>query len=356
MNKYIPKRILEIEEYTPVNEAYEIRLDTNENPLPPSLEAIESLTAALRTVPLNRYPDPLARKLNKAFAEAYNTSEEYITAGNGSDELISVILNMFLRPEDTIAVTAPDFSMYAFYAGLIGCNIIKTGKDCCGEIDFDLLSETVNKNNCKVVVFSNPCNPTGLAYDRETIIKFYRSVDCIVIVDEAYMEFCRDGCSVLDLCGKEERLIVLKTLSKAYSAAGLRIGFSVSHPDVASAVRRVKSPYNLNMFSQAAGEILLSDYETVFCGAKIIAERTQRLRNILEREAGRSEKYKVYKSDTNFILLSFACEKCADNIYEGLKKKSIIIRRPNNTHLRITCGTEEENEIFIREFIRLLGE
>ena len=361
-NRYVPRRIYEIEEYSPACEYYKIRLDANESPCPPPDGAVKRMTAAMAAAAFNRYPDPAARELREAFAKAYKTDADCVVAGNGSDELISLLMNMFLRAGDTVAVTAPDFSMYAFYASLIGCKIITVGKDKYCGIDFDAFARAVNENNCKLVIFSNPCNPTGVAYDRERILGFYNKVDCPVIVDEAYMEFCRGGCSVLDLCGGgEERLIVLKTLSKAFAGAGLRVGFSVSHPGVASALRRVKSPYNLNSVSQECGKILLEGCSCVTEYAADTAKRTREMREALIGFSKENALYETAESDANFVLLTFSDRtpenesSNAEKIFSYLKENSIIVRFPDRTHLRITCGTEEENAVFLNKFFEIAG-
>ena len=225
--------------------------------------------------------------------------------------------------------------MYSFYASLIGCNIITAEKSGDGGIDFDELRSLIRQNRCKAVIFSNPCNPTGRAYDRETITGFIRSVDCVVIVDEAYMEFCRDGCSVLDMCGVYDNLVVLKTLSKAYGGAGLRIGFSVSEPDIASALRKLKSPYNLNSVSQLFGRILLEHYTSTAALAKKIAADTQKLRTSLAEFAGRAG-CNPLATDANFIMLAFDNDITADIIYRHLKENNIIIPVPTAA-TAITC-------------------
>jgi histidinol-phosphate aminotransferase len=352
MNRYIPERINKIDEYTPSDGVYSIRLDANENPYPMPPEIVKEFCAGLEKCDFNRYPDPIAAALTKIFAEVNRTEPEYVVAGNGSDELINLLLNLFLIRGDLMAVTKPDFSMYSFYAGLIGCDIITAGKSDGGEINFNELRTLVSANNCKTVIFSNPCNPTGRAYDRETILSFVRAVDCVVIVDEAYMEFCREGCSVIDMCGKQDNLIVLKTLSKAYGSAGLRVGFSVSSSDIAAAIRKLKSPYNLNAVSQIFGQIVLNHHNDVAVLARKIADDTQILRTRL-LEISDTSGFTPLETDANFVLLAFDYETRAEIIYRRLKEKDIIIRCPDRRHLRITCGSEYENERLLTELINI---
>ncbi len=353
MNRYIPDRINKILEYTPTDAVYGVRLDANENPYPIPAEILNDFHACIDSCHFNRYPDPYASSLIKEFAAVNKVKTENVVAGNGSDELISLLLNLFLRQGDSMAVTAPDFSMYKFYAELIGCKIYCDNKSGDGGIDFEGFRSLVCENNCRAVIFSNPCNPTGRAYDRETILNFVKAVDCIVIVDEAYMEFCSGNCSVLDMCGKIDNLIVLKTLSKAYCGAGLRVGFSVSESGIAAALRKVKSPYNLNSVSQLFGIVLLKhDAETVVRSRKI-ADDTQKLRLKLLEYAGNTG-YIPLQTDANFILLAFKNDISAEMIYNRLKERDIIVRCPDPCHLRITCGSEFENDYFINEFIKII--
>lgn len=355
MNRYIPERINKIDEYTPSDAVFSIRLDANENPYPIPPEIVSEFCAGLEGCDFNRYPDPYAATLIAEFAAVNGTEPKNVVAGNGSDELINLLLNLFLVRGDAIAVTKPDFSMYSFYAGLIGCNIITAGKSGDGGIDFNELCTLVTANKCRAVIFSNPCNPTGRAYDSETILGFVRTVDCIVIVDEAYMEFCREGCSVIDMCGKQENLIVLKTLSKAYGGAGLRVGFSVSASDIAAAIRKFKSPYNLNAVSQIFGKILLKHHNDVAARARKIADDTKMLRTRLLALAG-SSGFTPQKTDANFVLLAFDDDFRAETIYRRLKQKDIIIRCSDSRHLRITCGSEYENERLLNEFTDIIND
>ncbi len=355
MNPYIPARIDKISAYNPADVTDGVRLDANENPYPLPPEMIAEFHGCIEDCDFNRYPDPYSAALIKQFGIVNQISPEHVVAGNGSDELISLLLNLFLRQGDSIAVTAPDFSMYRFYAEMIGCNIYCENKSGDGGIDFESFRSLALKNNCRTVIFSNPCNPTGRVYDKKTILNFVASLDCIVIVDEAYMEFCREGCSVLDMCGKIDNLIVLKTMSKAYSAAGLRVGFSISESGIADALRKVKSPFNLNSLSQMFGTVLLRHSELTAVRSRIIARDTQKLRRILS-EYSEAGGYVPLETDANFLLLAFENRTSAEMIYNRLKEKKIFIRCPDSAHLRITCGSESENKIFLSEFIKIIND
>ena len=350
MNRYIPERINKIEEYTPSEGVYSIRLDANENPYRTDLTSL--LADSLTSIDADRYPDPFATDLRGEFGRCFSVDPDCVVAGNGSDELIGVIVNLFLEKGDTLAVTKPDFSMYSFYASLSGAKVVSEQKSGDMGIDFDALGDLVKSSGAKLVMFSNPCNPTGLAYDREVILNFVRSVDCMVVVDEAYMEFCREGCSVIDECEKLDNLIVLKTLSKAYCSAAARIGFAVSNPDVIKAIMKVKSPYNLNSVSQALGVAVMKNYPRGYKCDTIVSD-TKELYDFfcsLENDGG----YKTMPTDANFVLLSFEKDGMAEYIYNELKKRSIIIRMPDKLHLRISCGRSDENKVLTEAFLSII--
>ena len=240
--------------YEPISGTYEIRLDANECPvnLPGDIRA--QLRERLDEIAFNRYPDPLAEHLVDSFAEYYGVDPEYVTAGNGSDELIFLIESAFLQKGDKMLVVAPDFSMYNFYSSIceVKCESFLKGEDL--EIDVDALIDAVNSEGIDLVIFSNPCNPTGKGITRAEAEKLVSSVDALVILDEAYMDFWTE--SLLDKIGEYSNHIIFRTASKLVRAAALRLGFAVANPTISKAIKAVKSPYNVNSLSQAFGEVI----------------------------------------------------------------------------------------------------
>ncbi|NLK40126.1 MAG: histidinol-phosphate transaminase [Clostridiales bacterium] len=347
MNRYIPNRLNKIEEYRPGVGSYPVRLDANESPFSPPVGVMGAFAEAVKKIDYNRYPDPLAKELASAFAKAHGVAPENVVAGNGSDELISVIVNGFLSEGERLLVTAPDFSMYEFYGALRGVEILTLPKSEDHGIDFDKMLSVVEKSRPSALIFSNPCNPTGRAYHRDEIMDFVSRVKTLVIVDEAYAEFCGFDCSVLDRSVKTDNLIVLRTLSKAYGLAALRIGFAVANPALASAIRKVKSPYNVNTLTQLFALAALRHKEEY---APLIGAVIREKERLFERLCTLSEVYGfvVYPSDTNFVLI-----KCddddANNIYTVLCEEGIKIRCMP-PYLRITAGSKEETEKFIKAF------
>ncbi|MBQ8250084.1 MAG: histidinol-phosphate aminotransferase family protein, partial [Clostridia bacterium] len=206
-----------------------------------------------------------------------------------------------------------------------------------------------NEVNAKIVIFSNPCNPTGWVCPRSHLEAFIRDSKSIVIVDEAYMEFAPTNESVIDLTEKYDNLIVLKTMSKAYGAAALRLGFSISNKAVASAIRKIKSPYNVNTVSQVFGEIILSHYDEIKEKTAQIKENLAYLRGELEGIA--SDKIvKLCPSAANFVYLKMCCADTARAIHQKLLSQGVAIRCMSNGYLRICGGTREEIDTFIKKF------
>ena len=322
--------------YEPISGTYEIRLDANECPvnLPGDIRA--QLRERLDEIAFNRYPDPLAERLVDSFAEYYGVDPEYVTAGNGSDELIFLIESAFLQKGDKMLVVAPDFSMYNFYSSIceVKCESFLKGEDL--EIDVDALIDAVNSEGIDLVIFSNPCNPTGKGITRAEAEKLVSSVDALVILDEAYMDFWTE--SLLDKIGEYSNLIIFRTASKLVGAAALRLGFAVANPVISRAIKAVKSPYNVNSVSQAFGEIIYRNKEYLKNRQKTIVNCKEILYNGLVDIAETQSDITVYSSVANFVFVKTGRSR---EIWEFLKGKSIVVRLMGE-YLRITAGTENE--------------
>lgn len=354
MNTYIPEKIRCLTEYVP-NENEDkcvIRLDANESPFRPSEKILTQFGDKIKTLDINRYPDPYAKEAVKKFADIHEITPENVIAGNGSDELISIICNSFLSKDAKILCVFPDFSMYAFYSEMIEADIIRYDKPDNYKINFGELSEIIKTSGIKLVILSNPCNPTGVAYDSGAIIDFVKNNDCLTVIDEAYMDYCIRDCSVLKEYKNHDNLIILKTMSKL-GYAGLRIGFAIAGMPLIGALRKVKSPYNVNMASQTLAGIVFDNYDEVKMNiADIIKTREMLYAEIsaLKDKGG----YEIQKPDGNFISVFFKDEKQAGVIHGNLLSTGISIRYMKPYRLRVTCGTYEETRKFIEEFKKLL--
>ena len=344
------EKVKNLTPYEPISGTYEIRLDANESFLTFPKEIEDEMVDALRNSALNRYPDPMATKLVDGFSKYFNVNPDCVTAGNGSDEIISVIMNAFLQKGDKILTLEPDFSMYRFYAEIAECDSVKYQKDENLDVNIDDVIALAKSENVRIVIFSNPCNPTSRNVTKDDVRKLINSVDSLVVLDEAYMDFAGDE-SLLGEFENYDNLIILKTCSKALGSAALRLGFAVANKTLTNVIRAVKSPYNVNSVSQALGEVLFAHPDYIDDCIKTVVESKKSLYNeLIKIESDKIEK--IYETHTNFVFMKV---KNAKALFEKMKDNSIIIRNMGD-YLRITAGTKYENEKMLETFKKVLEE
>ena len=344
------EKVKNLTPYEPISGTYEIRLDANESFLTVPKNIENEMVEALKNSALNRYPDPMATKLVEGFSKYFGVNPECVTAGNGSDEIISVIMNAFLQKGDKILTLEPDFSMYRFYAEIAECESVKYQKDENLDINIDDVIALANAEKVRIVIFSNPCNPTSRIITKDHIRKLITSTDALVVLDEAYMDFAEDE-SLLGEFEKYDNLIILKTCSKALGSAALRLGFAVANKTLTNVIRAVKSPYNVNSVSQALGEVLFAHPDYIDnCIETVVNSRKELYNEILKIKSDKIEK--VYETHTNFVFMKV---KNAKQVFEKMKENSIIIRNMGE-YLRITAGTKYENEKMLETFKKVLEE
>ena len=344
------EKVKNLTPYEPISGTYEIRLDANESFLTFPKEIEDEMVEALKNSALNRYPDPNATKLVKGFADYFKVNPDCVTAGNGSDEIISVIMNAFLQKGDKILTLEPDFSMYRFYAEIAECESVKYQKDNNLDVNIDDVIALANNENVRIVIFSNPCNPTSRIVTKDDVRKLINNTEALVVLDEAYMDFAEDE-SLLGEFENYDNLIILKTCSKALGSAALRLGFAVANKTLTNVIRAVKSPYNVNSVSQALGEVLFAHPDYIDnCIETVVNSRKELYSRILEIKSDKIEK--IYETHTNFVFMKV---KNAKQVFEKMKDNSIIIRNMGD-YLRITAGTKYENEKMLETFKKVLEE
>ena len=251
---------------------------------------------------------------------------------------------------DKLMTVEPDFSMYRFYGSLAEAEGIVFHKKDDLTIDVDELIAAVNGNDVKLLLFSNPCNPTSLGLCREDVRKLITSVSALVVLDEAYMDFWDQ--SLLGEAAQYDNLIILRTCSKAFGMAAIRLGFAVANPTLTRTLRAVKSPYNVNSVTQKIGEIVLSDPGLLHEALDQIVTSRKELETAMKGlEARDPEQMHVFTSCTNFVLVRMPRAK---EVFEGLLSRGIAVRFMGDT-LRITAGSEEENEQLLKNFESLLS-
>ena len=216
-------------------------------------------------------------------------------------------------------------------------------------IDKTALEQVINETKARMVIFSNPCNPTGDGLYRPDVLQLVEGVpDCLVVVDEAYMDFWDQ--SVLDCVEQYDNLLVLRTCSKALRMAGIRCGFAVANPVITNALRAAKSPYNVNSMTQAAAAALFSRPEELNRATQAVKKSRDELFSLMREMPYDIFQMYFHKPKANFIFLRLP-EGKAKSVFEGMKAEGVVVRLMGDS-LRITCGTEEEN----KEVVRLLEE
>lgn len=345
------KKVGDLIPYEPIAGEYTVRLDANESFLNPGDELKREIMDRISGVRLNRYPDALCTALIRKFSAFYGVRPECVSASNGSDEMISILLGSFLERGSTVLTLSPDFSMYRFYCNVYEQKSIVLEKDENFLIDPNTIIETANRKHVDMILFSNPCNPTSVGMPKEQILKIVSSVSSLVVVDEAYMEFFND--SVLPDLPKYDNLIVLKTCSKAIGCAAIRLGFAVASETVTRAILAVKSPYNVNAITQTVGEVMFENKAYIQNAVKEVLKNRDSLYDsllMLQQEYPLIER--VYKSNTNFIVV-----KCKNpkTVWQALLEKSVAVRFTEG-FIRITAGSREEQEVFLQAFRSILSE
>jgi histidinol-phosphate aminotransferase len=339
--KYGRAILADVEGYVPGEQASGpvIKLNTNENPYPPSPRVLDALWS-LAAENVRKYPDPLSLRLRQACATRYGyDSADWVIAGNGMDELLSLVIRAFVDPGDTILSPYPTYTLYETLSALHGAAFTTVDLD-----DSYHLPEAFFSTPAKLCFLPRPNAPTGVCAPRETVERLCREFEGLVVIDEAYVDFANDHC--MDFPKQFENAIVMRTFSKSFSLAGMRLGIAVARPEIIAEFLKVKDSYNLNLATQAAGLAAMEDYDYMLNSASRVKATRNRLSASL-RDFG----FDVPKSESNFVLASWNREPSAKEIFERLKADSIYVRYFNarrlDNALRITVGTESEADALL---------
>ena len=317
----------------------DVKLDQNENPyeLPADLKR-EVVERVLRR-PWGRYPEFVPAGVIKTLAKFAGWTEDGILVGNGSNELIQASLTVTLGPGRRLAVPQPTFTLYKLMATTLQADVEQILLDA-EHMTFDGDKLVAASRNADVIVICTPNNPTGTLLGRETLTAVLKNARGIVIVDEAYHEF--SGQTAVPLLSEHRNLIVLRTFSKAMATAGLRFGYMMAHPEIAREVYKSKLPYNVNIFTLAAAEVIIENHDVLNRGiAALIRERDRVFAELQKRPSIRA-----YPSQANFILIKTA--KPARELFDALYSQGVLVRDVSaypllDRCLRISIGTPEEN-------------
>ncbi|QBQ54140.1 histidinol-phosphate transaminase [Nitrosococcus wardiae] len=324
-----------------------IKLDAMENPYTWSSELIEAWLERLREVSVNRYPDPEARSL-KARLRRYMAVPEgrEIILGNGSDELIQMVLLAVVGPGRSVIAPEPTFVMYRQIATMLGLRYQGVPLREDFSLDLPAMLQVIQEQEPAVVFVAYPNNPTGNLFPAEEVQAIIEAAPGLVIVDEAYTVFADD--TFMPQLGDYEHLLVMRTLSKI-GLAGLRLGVLVGSPDWLKELEKVRLPYNINQLTQVSAEFVLEQPEELEEQARLICSDRARLQKALQQLPG----IQVYPSNANFILFRTPPQR-ADAIFAEIKAQGVLIKNlsghggPLADCLRVTVGTAEENHAFLK--------
>ena len=318
------------------------KLNANENPYPPSPRVLAALRK-MTNQSLRLYPEPLSDSLRKLAAEVYGVGTENILAGNGSDEILSILLRCFVGPGDRVAFPVPTYSLYETLVK------IQNGEQVCVQYPVDFaIPPQLHSANAAVTFLCNPNSPSGTLVALTEIQKLARSVKGIIVIDEAYIDFAEDqASSAISLIGSIPNLIVLRTFSKSFSLAGMRIGLALAPAELIDGMMKVKDSYNLNRLSLVAATAALQDLPWMQRNVRRIQQTRRKLVSGL-RNLG----FYVYPSQANFVMAQIKGHK-QKALYEGLRERRIFVRyfdtQGLEDSLRITVGTPQEVESLLLE-------
>ena len=310
-----------------------IKLNTNENPYPASPSIRGALEHAIGS--LQRYPDPLATTFRMQAAEVYGVSPDAILAGNGSDDLLTILTRAFVSHEGALWYPRPSYVLYRTLAQLQGANY----HEFPFADDWSLPPLDLEGIPAPQLVFlPNPNSPSGTTVSREQIVAWAEQLPCPLVVDEAYADFA--DANAIDLVASHPNLIVTRTLSKSYGLAGLRFGFLIAQPEIVAQLRKVKDSYNCDTLSIAAASAAIADQAWFRANRASILATRQRLTEALQGLG-----FNVVPSQANFVWCSHRSASSRE-LYEQLKANQILVRYMNydgwGEGLRISVGTDEQ--------------
>ncbi|ODA42313.1 histidinol-phosphate transaminase [Desulfosporosinus sp. BG] len=319
-----------------------VKLDANENPFPWPVGMREDLFS--EKLMFNRYPDGMAQDLKNAIAEYTRISSAGILVGNGSDELIQLILLTFGGLGKSMIIHPPTFGMYQISAHLTDTAVVEVPLLNGLDLNTEQMLKAALSPEAHVVIICNPNNPTGTLFSREEILQLVRESGKIVVVDEAYAEF--SGETLIPEIENYPNLVILRTFSKSFGMAGLRLGYLLGQPETIAWINRARPPFNVNSFSQKAGILALGYLSEYQVQIQSIKAETQKLYEGLTQVAG----VVVYPTKANFILFKPGDP---DSWAEELLKRGFLVRNMGvlptiGKCLRISAGLPEENDRFLR--------
>ena len=316
-----------------------IKLNTNENPYPPSPKVAEALKT-FDTARLRLYPDPVFTALRQRIAEIYGCPVQQVFIGNGSDEILALCTRAFVENNGRVGYFVPSYSLYPVLAEIRGV------ETCPVALNTDFTWRMPADYRASLFFMTNPNAPTSMMHDKAVVMAFCKAFDGVVLIDEAYGDFADSNCLDLALAEENRNTLVMRTFSKSFSLAGLRFGYVVGPAALIGALYKIKDSYNMDMLAQVVGLAALTDLP-------YMQENVRRIRTTRDRltKALRSRGWTVCESQTNF-LFARPPDGGAKKVFEELKAAKIFVRYfpgpATGEYLRITVGTEEQTDALLR--------
>jgi len=329
----------------PPSDAKVIKLNTNENPYPPAPAALQVLRE-LDGELLRRYPHPMARAFREAASLALGVPADWILVGNGSDDLLTMIMRACAEPGRRVVYPMPTYVLYRTLAQIQDAEVVEVPF----HEDYSLPIEPLIKAQGAVTFIASPNSPSGTVASVELLDKLATQLSGILVVDEAYVDFADSN--ALELVKKYDNVIVLRTLSKGYSLAGLRLGFGIANPSLLEGLFKVKDSYNVDAIACAVGAAAIADQSYKENNAQKIKNSRSKMQEALQKLG-----FYVLPSQANFLLAQSPSGN-AQSLYQTLKERGIFVRYFNQPRLadklRITIGTPEQNEALLKVLAEIL--
>lgn len=321
-----------------------IKLNTNENPYPPA-PAVRRALQNFRGDRLRRYPDPACRPLRAAIAKLHRCSPDQVFVGNGSDEILALCTRAFVEDNGAIAFFEPSYSLYPVLAQIrnVKSRAIPLGRDFRGRLPA--------RAAAALFFLANPNAPTGRLYPQKEVADFCRRFRGVVVLDEAYVDFSRGHCA--DLALKLKNTLAVRSLSKAYSLAGLRVGYALGAAELIAALFKVKDSYNVDCLAQVLAAAAIRDQAYLRTNIKRVIATRGRLARALQ-----AMHFTVFPSEANFLWVR-PPRPGARALYRALREKNILVRHfrgaRTRDHLRISIGTDEQTDRLLKAVSRILA-
>lgn len=329
-----------------------VKLNQNESPfdVPDTLK--EEILNTVRQKSWSRYPEPMQMDLVQALAKHVGANPDGLIVTNGSNTLIQLLLGVISAPGVDVVIPSPAFSLYDMYTNIFSGNVISVPLTSNYQFDVPAIQKAIQGERVRLAILCSPNNPTGCAISNSDLDTLLSSTNALIMVDEAYGEF--NNQTALDLLPKHPNLIILKTFSKAFGAAGVRIGYLIAHPSVRNEIIKGKIPFDINVFSHSAAMAILKHEDLIKERIAFICKERDRVYQALTQMS----QVTAYPSDANLILFEVNDPQA---VFNGLIEQGVLIRNVTSypmlqKALRVSIGTQEENDQFLSALARTLKE